>query len=90
VNKQVRNLRETLTGQLKTLGLSYVDAYLIHTPKAAESDGITNVDLWNQMIELKKAGLARSIGVSNFRAYHLRELEKCEVMPAINQIEYHS
>ena len=90
VNKQVKDLRKTLKGQLETLGLSYVDAYLIHTPKAAESEGLTNVDLWKQMIELKKAGLARTIGVSNFRAYHLRELEQCEEMPAINQMEYHS
>ena len=50
VTKGVKDLRKTLEGQLEELGLSYVDMYLIHTPKAAAMEGITNVALWKQMI----------------------------------------
>lgn len=42
------------------------------------------------MEALKKAGKARSIGVSNFLPTHLESiLETAIVVPAINQIEYH-
>lgn len=39
---------------------------------------------------MKGAGLARSIGVSNFQRDHLEAvLEVCTVVPAINQLEFH-
>jgi diketogulonate reductase-like aldo/keto reductase len=78
VNKNVKDFRKTLVFQLELMGLTYVDAYLIYTPKATPTERITNVDLWNQMIVLKNDGSVQTIGVSNFRAYHLRELEQCE------------
>ena len=49
---------------------------------------------WNEIIELHKAGYARSIGVSNYTLDDMKELleggEKApEVLPVINQIELH-
>lgn len=42
------------------------------------------------MIELREAGLVRSIGVSNFTAAHIERLEKeTGVLPSVNQIELH-
>lgn len=42
------------------------------------------------MEDLKSQGLARSIGVSNFRKQDLEPIfETCKVTPAVNQIEFH-
>jgi diketogulonate reductase-like aldo/keto reductase len=69
------------------LGLSYVDLYLIHWPLPRVDK---YVDSWKAMIELRDAGLVRSIGVSNFTAEHLTRLEAdTGVLPSVNQIELH-
>ena len=74
---------------LNKLGLKYIDLYLIHQPKGGKI-----VETWRAMNELKKSGLVRSIGVSNFNTYHLEELNKLHdreglALPSVNQIELH-
>ena len=69
---------------LKKLGLDYVDLYLVHWPVAK-----LRKDTWRAMIELKKSGKARAIGVSNYMVKHLQELMDSEVVPEVNQIELH-
>jgi 2,5-diketo-D-gluconate reductase A len=72
---------------LKLLGLGYVDLYLIHW--AAPKKG-KYVESWKALIELKKQGRAKSIGVSNFKPKHLeRIINETGVTPAVNQIELH-
>lgn len=72
---------------LDRLGMDGVDLYLIHWP-APQQDRY--VDSWRALIELRRAGKARSIGVSNFNADHLDRLEaETGVIPAVNQIELH-
>ena len=45
---------------------------------------------WEKVIELREAGLARSIGVSNHLVPHLdRIVAATGVVPAVNQIELH-
>lgn len=45
---------------------------------------------WKALTKFHKAGLIRSIGVSNFLVKHLEDLKKeCEVVPALNQVEWH-
>ncbi|KAE9409518.1 hypothetical protein BT96DRAFT_1084844 [Gymnopus androsaceus JB14] len=45
---------------------------------------------WKEMEQVKKEGLAKSIGVSNFTVDHLQViLEDAAVIPAVNQIELH-
>jgi diketogulonate reductase-like aldo/keto reductase len=70
---------------LKRLGLEYLDLYLIHWPatdKRAES--------WKALQEIHSKGLAKAIGVSNYTVQHLKELlENSDVIPAVNQIEFH-
>lgn len=69
------------------LGLDYVDLYLIHWPLPRVD---RYVDTWKAMIQLRKDGLVRSIGVSNFTASQLDRLEReTGVLPAVNQIEMH-
>jgi 2,5-diketo-D-gluconate reductase A len=72
---------------LKLLGLDYVDLYLIHWPVPKKGK---YVESWKALIELKKQGRARSIGVSNFKPAHLeRMIGESGVMPAVNQVELH-
>ena len=64
-----------------------MDLYLIHWPAPAEDH---YVSAWEQLIELQKSGLTRSIGVCNFDIGHLqRIIHKTGVAPVLNQIELH-
>ncbi|KAL0570812.1 hypothetical protein V5O48_011148 [Marasmius crinis-equi] len=78
-----------LLDSLKKLGLEYVDLYLIHSPHAARQKGKLQ-EWWKNMEEIKKEGLAKSIGVSNFGVDDLKEvLEVATIVPSVNQVEFH-
>ncbi|MBS4176519.1 aldo/keto reductase [Lederbergia citrea] len=67
--------------------LEYYDLYIIHWPNPKKDN---YVEAWQALIEAKKSGLIRSIGVSNFLPEHIERLEKeTGVKPSINQIELH-
>ncbi|KAJ7073739.1 Aldo/keto reductase [Mycena amicta] len=88
--------REALVESLSKLGLDYVDLYLIHVPPPTV-EALDSV--WREFQELKKEGLTRSIGVSNFAVNSfvnkspplplLQRLFESEIKPAVNQIELH-
>jgi 2,5-diketo-D-gluconate reductase A len=67
--------------------MEYVDLYLIHWPSPARGDAVA---AWRGLLELHEAGIARSIGVSNFEVEHLeRVADATGVMPTLNQVELH-
>lgn len=72
---------------LRRLGLSYVDLYLIHSPRARSAE--QRVASWRGLEKLHHEGLCRSIGVSNYAIRHLEELRDADVVPAVNQVEFH-
>ncbi len=79
-------VQKAMSGSLQRLQLSYVDLYLIHAPNTRNK----RVEQWHALQELKDAGLARSIGVSNYGVHHLEELlaaDGTKYPPAVNQIE---
>ena len=83
-NDDIRKHRtkEALQESLHKLQVKYVDLYLIHWP----AEGY--VDAYLQMEQLKKEGLVKSIGVSNFRKSHLQNLlPQVHKIPSVNQIE---
>ncbi|KAL5107053.1 Aldo-keto reductase family 1 member A1-A [Taenia crassiceps] len=98
------DVRKACEVSLKDLGLQYLDLYLIHLPAPIRrnKDVPFNIndpntftfehhkieDTWKAMEELVSAGLARSIGVSNFNKRQLeRILTSCRIPPAVNQVE---
>lgn len=78
---------------LKKLKTDYLDLYLIHWPasiKLYPDWEEINAETWRGMEALLKGGFVRMIGVCNFKVHHLKALSKtAEVMPLVNQIEYH-
>ncbi|KAK6454769.1 Aldo/keto reductase [Scheffersomyces xylosifermentans] len=80
---------------LKELQTDYVDLFLIHSPffDEAVSRGQTLESSWAEVIEAKKAGKVREIGVSNYAKPHLEKIFKVagstEFYPKVNQIEFH-
>lgn len=91
ISTGLKTLKETLKAQLRDLQVEYVDLYLLHTPLfATNTDEPSLAEAWKLMEEVRAEGLARSIGVSNYRIKDLQEtLKACSVKPAVNQIEFH-
>lgn len=77
----------TIQESLYRANLDYYDLYLIHWPNPKQE---LYVEAWQALIDAKKSGLIRSIGVCNFLPEHLERLEKeTGVKPSVNQIELH-
>jgi len=76
---------ETLHESLEALGTDHVDLWLIHWP----GDVSSTRGMWPAFIEARDAGLARSIGVSNFDLGLVDALQSdTGRLPAVNQIEW--
>ncbi|RRT77668.1 hypothetical protein B296_00000849 [Ensete ventricosum] len=88
-----------LQESLRTLGLEYIDLYLIHYPVRLKGDKqmvFTSEDMipldmptvWEAMEKCQGLGLAKSIGVSNFTCRKLADLlSHAKIPPAVNQLE---
>lgn len=84
---QQDNAITTIQESLYRAGLDYYDLYLIHWPNPKQDH---YVEAWQALLDARKWGLIRSIGVCNFLPEHLERL-KAETgeLPVINQIELH-
>lgn len=75
-------VREKVSTSLREMHTDYLDSLLIHYPFPNYF-----VDVWKVMIDLKKAGIVRYIGVSNFHERHIDKLiNETGVSPEINEI----
>ncbi len=89
---------------LADLQLDYLDLYLMHWPVAFKPEfmnaskpeeylsleEVPLVETWEAMVEAKKQGLVKHIGVSNFSIKKLTELiDVASEKPEVNQIELH-
>lgn len=83
--KSNTTVKSVLTDELKKLQIDYVDLYLLHTPIGSEG---RLAAIWKEFEEVKREGLAKDIGVSNFRVKDLEELFANEMkeVPAVNQV----
>ena len=87
-----RQAKQALEDSLNRLELDYIDMQLIHWPASPNKQDdwiIVNLATWQAMQEGVEQGKIRAIGVSNFLKHHLQALVKSDVIPAVNQIEYH-
>ena len=85
-NDDIRQERTTaaLDEALARLDTDYVDLLLLHWPV----DGYRKA--WTELEQALSAGKVRTIGLSNFMDEHVEDiLEHGEIVPAVNQIEYH-
>lgn len=79
--------RQQIEESLMAMDLDYFDLYLIHWPNPKQG---LYVEAWQALIDAQKAGLVRSIGVSNFEPEHIdRLIKETGVTPAVNQVELH-
>lgn len=85
-NQGYQSTIDSVKESLKKLQMDYVDLLLVHWPIQRAF-----FDTWRAFEELKKEGLTKSIGVSNFQIIHLQYLAtQAKEMPVVNQIELHS
>ncbi|KAL7456217.1 hypothetical protein ACHAWC_007737 [Mediolabrus comicus] len=79
-------IRAQLEKTLSDLGTDYVDLYLVHWPVPGK-----HVDAYKTLLNLKKEGKIRNIGLSNYAVEDYKDLLSAGVTgddrPAVNQIE---
>lgn len=78
---------------IATLGVDYVDLYLIHAPWPWTDRGGDytegNIAAWKALEEIYHSGRAKAIGVSNFSVSDIQAiLDNGTVVPAANQIKF--
>lgn len=84
-NLHYDDVLESCEKTLKELDRDYLDLYLIHWPNRS----VKIKETMRAMEKLKKEGLIRNIGVSNFTINHLKDALKTGVKIAANQVEFH-
>jgi len=81
-----QTVKNSLPESLQKLGLAYVDLFLIRDPTPHQKEGRLK-EIWTQMERMKGEGLAKPIGVSNFKVSDLEEiLSSAKIIPSVNQV----
>lgn len=84
---------ESFETTMDTIGLAYLDCYLIHAPwpwhDIGRDCGAGNKAIWKALEAIYRSGRAKAIGVSNFNVSDLQViLDGCSVPPMVNQIRF--
>ena len=88
---KVKNYEDCLSATdkiLKELGVDFLDMILIHTPKLGKE---STIELWKCLIEEKRLGQVKAIGVSNFNKKEIEDIAEATggEMPEANEIQQH-
>ncbi|KAI0790713.1 Aldo/keto reductase [Abortiporus biennis] len=72
---------------LERFGFDYIDLFLIHDPYSGTEKRLAT---YRALLEAKRVGKIRTVGVSNYGIHHMEEIrnEGLET-PAVNQIQIH-
>ena len=65
---------QSMASSLEHLGTDYVDSYVLHGPASGQRWTEDDAEVWAAMVTERKAGRARSLGVSNVALRHLVQL----------------
>lgn len=87
-----KNTLNTVEHSLEKLKTDYIDNYLIHWPVSLlqnKNYKKLNIETFKALVDAKKQGKILHVGVSNFMPWHLRSLITLNLIPEINQIEFH-
>lgn len=75
---------ESVFESLKKMEIDYLDRFVLHWPIAGRY-----IQSYNEMEKLYYSGIIRSLGVSNFEIWHLKNLLlHSDVIPVTNQVEF--
>ena len=81
----VDGVRQACEASLERLNLDYLDLFLIHWPNP---DQDRYVEAFQGLLELRRTGLVRAIGTSNFTPAHLQRLiDETGSAPEVNQLQ---
>ncbi|MDR1455637.1 MAG: aldo/keto reductase [Tannerella sp.] len=95
-----RHVRKHCIESLQRLGMDYLDVYMLHWPinKLAVEHFTSDRDIiespptveeaYAQLVELKREGLIRSIGMSNFGRTQMEEVLSTGVQVDVNEMPY--
>jgi diketogulonate reductase-like aldo/keto reductase len=85
VNQEYSQVKISIKGSLKRLGLDYLDLYILHAP----SRDFPIEETMKAMDELKAEGLIKNIGVSNFTVKQMERAQKATKNKiVVNQVHY--
>lgn len=81
---------------LPQLGVAYIDLVLIHFPcvdaqsTSCKADASARLETYGALMELRRRGFVRAVGVSNYNDEQLDEVRaEFNESPAVNQVQYH-
>jgi aryl-alcohol dehydrogenase-like predicted oxidoreductase len=66
------SIRSEVNDSLRRLGVERIDLYQMHWPP---KDGSKMADYWGTLVELRKEGKVRAVGLSNHNVHQLNEAE---------------
>jgi aryl-alcohol dehydrogenase-like predicted oxidoreductase len=69
-----QSIRRELEGSLRRLGVERIDLYQMHFPPM---DGTPLEEYWQALLDLKRDGKIRAVGLSNHNAAQLEAAERC-------------
>ncbi|KAJ8588920.1 Aldo/keto reductase [Rhizopogon salebrosus TDB-379] len=79
--------QECIQESVDKLGFGYYDLYLIHSPVTGKKN---RIETYRALVDAKKNGLVKKIGVSNYSGKHINEIIEAGLeLPDVNQIELH-
>ena len=95
--KSYEGAKKAIDESLERLGVEYLDLMLIHAPKPWLLMALPgprfhkrNREVWRALVEAKKAGKIKNIGVSNFTVKDIKNIQEYSDEPIFaNQIRIH-